>query len=75
MANVLEFREFIMREVHVVDHFQFCSLSEQHCEFWTKLNKIWINKGISTEVENVDEAAQLSEKEWQELEKEFRSLN
>jgi hypothetical protein len=76
MRTVRDFKEFVLREVGVPDHFAFNRVSRAHCDFFEKLNRLsWQKKTKEPEeTDDIDAVAPLTEEEWVDLEAKFRKL-
>ncbi|MFZ6015087.1 MAG: hypothetical protein ACOYUZ_01900 [Patescibacteria group bacterium] len=80
MFNVRLLKDYVLRASGVVDHFEFCKLSDEHAAYWYKLNALarpTINKArdVGDFPPDVDAATILTQEEWDALVQEFDSIH
>jgi hypothetical protein len=74
--TVGDFKTHVLEMSGAQSHFEFLERSAAHRTFWDKLNALgWSKKTKDVEeTRDVDASAPLTEREWQQLEAEFRQL-
>lgn len=79
--TVRDFKNFFLHKLNVENHteitdFTSSKSTEDLRNFWKKLNKLGWDKKMKEpeECSDVDAAAPLTDKEWEELENEFNNL-